>query len=47
MLDVLALFVCFLKYLYGQQSFCSSVGSSIMSKKVFKEKKLDSDILTP
>ena len=36
----------FLKCLYGQQGFYS-YGTSILCKKVFKEKKLDSEILTP
>ena len=35
-----------LKCLYGKQGFCS-FGISVMCKKVFQEKKLDYDILTP
>ena len=35
-----------LKCLYGQQGFYS-YGTSILCKKVFYEKKLDSEILTP
>ena len=40
------LLILALKCLYGQQSFYSC-GSSIMRKKVFYEKILDYDILTP